>query len=90
MIYAVVALAIIVICLVALVYALETSNAQERSDRAAAYERTLQTMADRVQAPDRIPVRQVADFEIPERESDEWAKVGQVDVDPDYGLGDDG
>jgi hypothetical protein len=88
-IYAVIAEAIIIVTLIALIYSLERSNAQERSDRADAYERTLQTMADRVQAPDRLPIRETADFELPEREPDEWNKVGELVIDDDYGLTDD-
>ena len=89
MIYAVIALAIICVTLVALIYSIETSNGLERAARAAAYERTLQTMADRVQAPERVPVREVQAFEVPEREPDEWATVGQVNIADDYGLTDE-
>jgi hypothetical protein len=44
----------------------------------------------RIQRPEIVPTRDVAEFELPEREPDEWGKVGAVDIDPDYGLSDDG
>lgn len=106
MTYAVVALAIIVLALLALVYALIRSTAkersdaadalermqfagiQERTDRATAYEQTLQTLADRVQAPHRIPVAPKPDFAIPEHEPDEWNKVGSIVIDDHYGIDD--
>lgn len=47
-------------------------------------------LVSRIQAPDRIPIRETAEMVIPEREEDEWATVGRVDIDPDYGLNDDG
>jgi hypothetical protein len=88
MIYAVIALAILNICLIGLIYSLNRTNSQERADRAAAHERTLQTMADRIQAPDRLPVRDAVELEIPVREPDEYAQVGSIDIADDYGLDD--
>jgi hypothetical protein len=76
MIYAVIALAVICVTLIALIASLNRSNTQERADRAAAYERTLQTLADRIQAPERLPVRDIPEITIPEHEPDEYAQVG--------------
>jgi Tfp pilus assembly protein PilV len=89
MIYAVIALAVIVLALIALIAILEHAHSQERSTRASAYEGTLQTMADRVQAPERLPIRDTVELQIPERVSDEYAQVGSIDIADDYGLGDD-
>lgn len=69
-----------VICvLLLLLYLLMRSAARERSERADAYERTLQTLADRVQAPDRLPVAPAPNFLTPEQEPDDWNKVGSID-----------
>lgn len=87
MLYAIAALAVTNLTLLAVLYSVLRSHAQEMKDRAEAYERTLQTMADRIQAPDRLPVRDVR-VEIPERPVDEWGMVGTINVDPDYGLED--
>lgn len=88
MVYAVAALAVICLTLLCVLVSFERANAHERGARAAAYERTLQTMADRIQAPARIPVSNTPAFEAPEREIDEYAQVGQITIDPDYGLTD--
>jgi uncharacterized membrane-anchored protein len=90
LIYAVIALGALCLTLLALIYSILRSHARETADRAAAYERTLQTMADRIQAPERLPLRDTATFEVPEREPDEWNQVGAITIDPDYGLSDDG
>lgn len=89
MTYAIAALGLVCLALLFLISMILGEHSRERGLRAEAYERTLQTMADRIQAPDRIPVRDTRDFEIPEHEPDEWAKVGTIDIDPKYGLDDD-
>lgn len=89
MIYAVLCEAVVIATLLCILVSFERANRRERDVRAAAYERTLQTMADRIQRPDRLPVLDRPEFAIPEREPDEWNTVGQVNIDPDYGLTDD-
>lgn len=86
MTYAIVALAVLNLLLLALLGSVLRAHARDMRDRASAYERTLQTMADRIQAPDRLPVRDTTDFVVPEAEPDEWASVGQINIDPKYGL----
>jgi uncharacterized membrane-anchored protein len=90
MLYAIIALAVLNVTLLAILHSVLRSHARETADRASAYERTLQTMADRIQAPERLPLRDTATFEVPEREPDEWNQVGAITIDPDYGLSDDG
>jgi hypothetical protein len=55
-----------------------------------AHDKAIQTMADRIQAPERIPLRGDADdYIIPYRAPDEWNKVGEISIDPEYGLKDE-
>lgn len=87
--YAILALGVLCLTLLAMIFSILRSHASETADRAAAYERTLQSMADRIQAPSRLPVRDGSvDYVIPEREPDEWAQVGQISINDDYGLED--
>jgi hypothetical protein len=70
----------VVICaLLVVLYLLQRAAARERSQRADAYERTLQTLADRVQAPERLPVQAARDFAVPDLEVDDWNRVGSID-----------
>lgn len=86
MVYALAAETVALLALLCVLVSFERSNRQERNMRADAYERTLQLMADRIQRPDRLPARSDVQFIEPEREPDEWHRVGQVEIDPDYGL----
>jgi hypothetical protein len=55
-----------------------------------AHDKAIQTMADRIQAPERIPLRDDArEFVVPDRAPDEWNKVGEINIDPEYGLKDE-
>jgi hypothetical protein len=55
-----------------------------------AHARVVQTMADRIQAPARLPIREDAgDYHVPARVPDEWNQVGELRIDPDYGLKDE-
>jgi hypothetical protein len=47
-------------------------------------------LLNRIQAPSFIPTAPQYQFEAPEREPDEYARVGSIVIDPDYGLDDDG
>ena len=62
---------------------------RQQSERAGAYEKVISQMADRIQAPERLPVPAATEFVVPEREPDEWATAGQITFDPEYGLSDD-
>ena len=85
MIYAVLALALV--C--ALMFAMTIGLLVFMRDQFNAHDRALRTMADRVQAPERVPAGDASwDYVIPEREPDEWAKVGSVEISDDYGLED--
>jgi len=85
LIYAVLALALV--C--ALMFAMTIGLLVFMRDQFNAHDRALRTMADRVQAPERIPASDANwDYVIPEREPDEWAKVGSVEISDDYGLED--
>jgi hypothetical protein len=66
-----------------------TQHSQETTERASAYERTLQSMADRIQRPEILPLRDTSDFVVPDPEPDEWNKVGELDIDENYGLADE-
>ncbi len=81
----IIAATLIILSLVALTYFIEETNVHERR-RAA---EMLQLMADRVQRPEMLPVRDTRDFEVPEQEPDEWNTVGTIQIDPKYGLSDD-
>jgi hypothetical protein len=51
-------------------------------DQFQAHDKAVQTMADRIQAPDRLPAREDAgDYVIPERIPDEWNQVGEINLD---------
>lgn len=77
----VVALAIIVVLIVVL-----RSHAAAQAQWAA----ERRELVNRVQRPEFLPVGPVEPYVMPEREPDEWAKVGQIDIDDNYGLEDDG
>jgi hypothetical protein len=81
MIVAIVAQGVVICALLIVLYLMARSASRERSDRADAYERTLQTLADRVQAPERLPVGAVRDFAVPDLEVDDWNRVGSIDYD---------
>ena len=89
MIYAVAALAVSNLALLALIFSVLRSHARATADRAAAYERTLQTMADRIQAPERLPVRDVSNVQIPEPPVDEWNLVGAINLSEAYLRGEE-
>lgn len=78
-------LTLVVVLLVALLYAQQRAHAN--AETAWTVER--RELVNRVQAPDRLPVEAQQMVEIPERQPDEWAKVGTVDIDPEYGLDDE-
>lgn len=83
MIYAVVALGVICVLLIVLVAGLLVFM----RDRFTAHDLAVQTMADRIQAPERLPVRNNdREFVIPEREVDEYDKVGEIQISDSYGL----
>jgi hypothetical protein len=86
---AIAALGLVCVALLFLISMILGEHSRERTERAAAYERTLQSMADRIQRPDVLPFRDTKDFQVPEQEPDEWATVGQIDIDPKYGLEDE-
>jgi hypothetical protein len=67
------------------VIASERRFARERE----AWRDERQELLNRIQAPDRIPVRDMPGFVIPERVPDEWASVGEISIDPEYGLSDE-
>jgi hypothetical protein len=59
-------------------------------DQSRRHDKAIQTMADRIQAPSRLPIREDAgDYVIPDRAPDEWNKVGEINIDPEYGLKDE-
>lgn len=47
-------------------------------------------LLERIQRPDRIPAAPRTDFVVPEREPDEWGKVGSVEIDENWLNGTDG
>lgn len=73
------AVALVAVVIVALrhIRSLEDRHIEERRE-----------LLNRIQAPERLPVPSVEKFEIPERDPDEWAQVGTITIDPDYGLDD--
>lgn len=75
-----VALAIIVVLIVVL---------RAHADAHAQWAAERRELVTRIQAPERIPIVPAGEYVIPEREPDEWAKVGQVDIADDYGLDDE-
>lgn len=90
LVWPLIGLVIICVTLVALIRSLEQSNASERRARAEAYDRTFRELADRIQAPERLPWRPEEDLvAVPEREPDEWNQVGQIHIDENYLTADD-
>lgn len=73
---------LVILALVVLVWLLDRAHTKERTERAGAYERTLQTMANRIQAPQHIPLASPEDFVMPELEEDDSNLVGTI-AEPD-------
>jgi hypothetical protein len=73
------------VALLSISYLAERRFARERE----AWRDERQELLNRIQAPDRIPVRDMPGFVIPERVPDEWASVGEISIDPEYGLSDE-
>lgn len=69
---------LLIVALVAVVWLLLRSQATERAEAAA----QLQTMADRVQRPDRLPVAPRPSFVMPNPEPDESHLVGSISFEP--------
>jgi hypothetical protein len=66
---------------------IELFRLQDRHAKAeTAWTQERRELLNRIQRPEQLPVPEAQEFVIPERELDEWAKVGTLDVDPDYGL----
>ena len=81
LIWAVLALALVSVALVALIESLVRSSARERELLAA----ERRELADRIQAPERLPYRPAEDLvAIPEREPDDLHTVGSISIDPDW------
>lgn len=85
MTYAVIAEAVVILALIALVFAVVWACLRQLDRRSVAYEASLQKMADRVQAPERLPLSLPANFAIPELEEDDSAAVGTITYDERYG-----
>jgi 23S rRNA A2030 N6-methylase RlmJ len=69
---------------------IELFRLQDRHTKAeTAWLEERRELLNRIQAPERIPVQASQDYVIPEREQDEWASVGTIVIDPDYGTKDD-
>lgn len=79
-------LTLVVVLLLALL--LQQMRAHAVAEAAWSVER--RELCSRIQAPERVPVEASGEYAIPEREADDWNKVGSVDIDPRYGLDDDG
>jgi hypothetical protein len=65
---------------------------RERAEKRWAAERS--ELLERIQRPERVPHEQV-EFVMPDQEealrhAQEWARVGQIEIDDSYGLDDDG
>jgi hypothetical protein len=58
------------------------------ASQAKAWGEERRELLNRIQAPERIPVASAQVYEVPEREPDEWATVGTISIDPEYGLED--
>lgn len=78
-------LTVIVLGLILFLYAQQRAHQQAE----AAWTAERRELVTRIQAPERIPVDASAAFVVPEREPDEWNKVGTVEIDDQYGLEDD-
>jgi hypothetical protein len=82
------------ILVAALIFSILAHNAYEISQRksfAAEREKWRQERSEllsRIQRPDHLPVAPRPEFLVPERELDEWNQVGQIVIDPEYGLDD--
>lgn len=74
------------LCAMFVVILVLVRSAQAAEARWASERREL---LNRIQRPEYIPRDTSQVYEIPERDPDEWAKVGTVDIADDYGLDDE-
>jgi hypothetical protein len=76
------------LALVALVAAIALfSRDRDRSEARWTLER--RELLNRIQRPEMVPLPTAEGFVVPERLPDEWAQVGQIDIDPEWGLSDE-
>lgn len=83
---ALIVLAVALLASVWLLLLIERMHDGERTAWAAERRELL----ERIQRPDRIPAAPRTDFVVPEREPDEWGKVGSVEIDQNWLNGTDG
>ena len=86
MLIAVVLMAAVAACALLLAYKQQKAHQQAHVDWAL----ERRELINRIQHPEILPLgREPEPYEIPERQPDEWAKVGEITIDPEYGLSDD-
>jgi hypothetical protein len=84
MIYAIVAEFLVIVGAFIVLMADNRRFDRERAD----WRDERRELLNRVQAPTRLPVREDAGDYTP-REPDEWNRVGEIRIDPKYGLEDE-
>lgn len=82
---AVLGLTLIALALLAALYVQADRIAKEREG----WTEERRELLTRIQHPELVPVAPRPDLMIPDRENDDWNKVGTIEWDPAYGLEDD-
>lgn len=72
--------ALIILVVLCLLFSFERSNRIERADRAKAWEDERRELLNRIQRPDLLPAQAAEPIMVPDREPDEWNRVGEIQV----------